>query len=236
MRLITWNCQAGLVSRKKALTLFERDPDIAIVQECSKRDTESIRQQGYGGFWFGDADIPAKGMAIFHKSEWKLHPLKQPKHKWIVPVDVEGPENFMLLAVWACAVKGKLESYVAVIHSALAAHPEWFKRGPVVMAGDFNSNSQWDRNRPLGNHTLLVEQLKAYGMSSVYHLHHKEEQGKESRPTFYLYRKSDHPFHLDYIFVPDGWIGRLKNFEVGDFYQWLRLSDHCPLTIDVASS
>ena len=124
MRIITWNCQAGFLSMKKGASLFEREPDIAIVQECSKSDATSFRQQGYKGLWFGDT--PKKGMAVFHKSQWKLHPPKQqPKHKWIAPVEVEGPENFTLLAVWACAVKGnRRESYVGLIHSALAAHPE----------------------------------------------------------------------------------------------------------------
>jgi exodeoxyribonuclease-3 len=185
--------------------------------------------------WFGDT--PKKGMAVFHKSQWKLHPLRQPEQKWIAPVEVEGLENFTLLAVWACAVKGnRRESYVGIIHSALAAHPEWFDCGPVAMAGDFNSNSVWDKNRPLRNHSSLVEQLKAYGMISVYHHHHKEEQGKESRPTFHLYRKTDRPFHLDYIFIPTEWTSRLNNFEVGEFSQWSGLSDHYPLTIDVGSS
>jgi exodeoxyribonuclease III len=212
--------------------LFESNPDIAVVQECSKGDAEAFRRQGYRGLWFGDT--PAKGMAVFHRSEWRLRPLKQPEHRWIVPLDVKGPEEFTLLAVWACAVKGnRRESYVGVTHSALEAHPEWFRRGPVAMAGDFNSNSQWDGSRPVYNHSTLVERLRAQGMISVYHHHHGEEHGKESRPTFHLYRKNDRPYHLDYIFVPVEWTSRLMSFEVGEFGEWSGLSDHYPLTMDV---
>jgi exodeoxyribonuclease III len=235
MRIITWNCQAGFVNKNKAAEIFAKDPDIAIIQECSKRDAKEIQHEGYSPLWFGN--IPTKGLAIFCKSQWKLRPLAQPDHNVIVPIAVEGPENFTLVAVWACAVKGNMrESYVGLIHHALAAHPEWFNRGPVFMAGDFNSNSQFDKHRPVSNHSSLVAQLQAHGMISTYHFHHKEEQGKESRPTFYLYRKSDTRLHLDYIFMPSAWTARLNNFEVGDFSQWSSLSDHCPLTIDVASS
>lgn len=235
MRIITWNCQSGFVSKKKAAAIFAKDPDIAIIQECSEGDAKPIHHKDYLSLWFGNPST--KGLAVFYKPQWKLHPLSQPSHQWIVPIDVRGPENFTLIAIWACAVKGNVqESYIGVIHRALATHPEWFDRGPVVMAGDFNSNSQLDRKHPGNNHSSLVALLENHQIISTYHFHHKEEQGRESRPTFYLYRRSNTTLHLDYIFIPSAWTERLNDFELGDFALWSNHSDHCPLLIDIAAS
>jgi endonuclease/exonuclease/phosphatase (EEP) superfamily protein YafD len=39
----------------------------------------------------------------------------------------------------------------AQVYLSLTAHPAWF-RGPVIVAGDFNSNSQWDEEGWVGDH------------------------------------------------------------------------------------
>jgi hypothetical protein len=221
------------LNKKKATSLFGMEPDIAIVQECSKSDAESLQGGSYSSLWFGEN--PKKGLAIFYKSQWTLRQLAEPDHRWIVPLEVKGPENFTLLAVWAWSEKGGIPSYVRLIRQFLAAHPIWFGNGPVVMAGDFNSNCQWDK-APSRDHFSLVEQLAQHGLISAYHSHHNQQQGSETRPTFHKGRKSDNPYHIDYIFMPREWIARLDNLEVGTFDDWARLSDHCPLTIDVANS
>lgn len=217
---------------RKASKLFENSPDIAVVQECSRKDTDSPPSDRYKGVWFGTN--PAKGLGVFATEEWQLRPLGHPQHEWVAAVEIDGPECFTLIAVWACAVKGnRQQSYVGVIHRSLAAHPEWFERGPVVMAGDFNSNSIFDKNRPIYNHTALVRQLRQHGLVSAYHTLFKERQGRESRPTFHLYRKTEKTFHLDYIFLPRAWARRLNHLELGGYDDWSCLSDHCPLTVEV---
>jgi exodeoxyribonuclease-3 len=174
-------------------------------------------------------------LAVFYKSAWKLSPVEKPDHKWIVAIDVVGPENFTLIAVWAWIEKGGIPGYVKLIRQSLVKHPEWFDRGPVVIAGDFNSNSRWDK-LPEENHSSLVGHLAQRGLVSAYHSRHDEEQGRETKSTFYQGRKFDQPYHIDYIFTPIEWNARVNNFEIGDFGQWSGLSDHCPLTIDVASN
>jgi endonuclease/exonuclease/phosphatase family metal-dependent hydrolase len=81
----------------------------------------------------------------------------------------------------------------------------WFGKAPVVAAGDFNSNVQWDANRPGRNHTEVVRLFDSHGLISAYHAHHEEKQGAETRPTYYFYRHTDKPFHIDYVFVPKRW-------------------------------
>jgi exonuclease III len=51
----------------------------------------------------------------------------------------------------------------------------------------------------------------------------------------FFYRRCDRTFHLDYIFIPREWASRLKTVEVGKCETWLKLSDHCPVVVDVAA-
>jgi exonuclease III len=231
MKIVTWNCQGGFAN--KAEHIFREAPDIAVIQECSKRSAESIVYEGYRGHWSGRD--PNKGLGVFYREGWKLRQLTEPNETWITPFEVRGAENFTLIAVWACAVKGKrLDSYVGQIHKSLETHREWFDSGPVVMTGDFNSNAVWDRNRT-DNHSTMVNVLAEHGLMSAYHDTYQEEHGAESRPTFYLYRKAEkrYQFHLDYMFVPEEWRSRMMT-ELGSHADWCSLSDHCPLTVEVS--
>ena len=234
MKLITWNCARGFA--KKAEPIFSNSPDIAVIQECSKKSTESPGFDGYVAHWAA-GENPNIGVGVFHKVNWNLRRLAEPNElspKWIVPFEVSGPENFVFISVWACEVKGnKRESYVGQIHRALSQHSEWFKNGPIVMAGDFNSNAIFDKNRRDWNHSSMVDELRKYGMISAYHDLRGEEHGKEKTPTFHLQKKLDKPFHFDYIFAPNSWRKRMK-IEVGGHADWLRYSDHCPLTLEIS--
>jgi endonuclease/exonuclease/phosphatase family metal-dependent hydrolase len=52
----------------------------------------------------------------------------------------------------------------------------------------------------------------------------------------FFYRRADRTFHLDYIFIPREWVSRLRTVEIGGYEQWSKLSDHCPVAVDVADS
>jgi endonuclease/exonuclease/phosphatase family metal-dependent hydrolase len=108
------------------------------------------------------------------------------------------------------------------------------KRGPIVIAGDLNSNAVWDYERPNGNHSDVVERLSTLGIVSAYHSHFDELQGNETRPTFYFYRHKQRPFHLDHVFIPKVWMSRLQSVEVGSHESWCGLSDHCPVIVDLS--
>ena len=236
MKIVTWNCRLGFEG--KAAHIFSNSPDIAVIQECSQKSTAMPGLDGYSGHWIGGED-QSRGMAVFWKQGWKVRPLwerQESDPKWILPYEVTGPENFMLIAVWACAVTGKRRaSYVGQIHRSLQEHPEWFSSGPVVMAGDFNSNAIWDKARKPENHSAMVAILEAHGLVSAYHAETREAHGYESSPTFYLYGHADKHYHLDYIFVPSTWRESLR-IHVGKHCDWKSLSDHCPVTIEVTFS
>lgn len=235
MKLTTWNCARGFDGKKDAI--FSSAPDIVVIQECSKKSVEANLFEEYEGIWVGENS--AIGMAVFYrKADWHVRQLTDSMHglQWVVPFNVTGPENFTLIAVWACAIKSnRRDSYVGQVNRALQEHPEWFTRGPVVVAGDFNSNAIWDQKRPGWNHSTMVAAFEKHGLSSIYHAVCSETHGEETTPTFHLQKNRKKPFHLDYVFVPNDWKPRVE-FEVGDCSDWLALSDHCPLTITLSSA
>jgi len=235
MKIVTWNCARGFA--KKAEHIFSGYPDIAVIQECSKKSTEKPAIEGYVGHWVGDEGSPNIGMGVFHKAGWSIRQraeLKKSDAKWVVPFEVTGPVNFTLIAVWACAIKGSPRaSYVGQIHRALEERPEWFDKGPIVMAGDFNSNAIFDKNRREGNHSCMVEKLKERGMVSAYHALSKKEHGVNETPTFHMYRRAERPFHLDYVFMPVEWQEGME-VEIGSHEGWASKSDHCPVTVELS--
>ena len=74
--------------------------------------------------------------------------------------------------------------------------------------------------------------LEKMGIVSLYHELRNENHGSESQPTFYMYRKLDKPYHIDYCFAPVGWVNRVKEFKVADYSLWCGLSDHAPLLVE----
>jgi hypothetical protein len=187
---------------RKAPSLLALNPDVAVVQECSKKSVDVLHAYGFSGQWFG-ANLN-EGVAVFCSKEFTVQAVGKPFGKWVVPVRVHGARvDFNLLAVWACPVGTKrADNYIGEVHRCLMKHAGWFAKAPVVAAGDFNSNVQWDQNRPGRNHTEIVRLFDGHGLTSAYHAHHREKQEAETRPTYYFYRHQDKPFHIDYLFVP----------------------------------
>jgi exodeoxyribonuclease III len=228
MRIVTWNC--GMALARKVPSLLALNPDIAVVQECSNKSVEVLRNHGFSGLWFGAN--PNKGVGVFCSKKLTLRAEHDLFGKWVIPLRVHGDVDFDLLAIWACPVgKKRADNYIGEVHRCLMEHGHWFGGSPAVVAGDFNSNSIWDENRPGRNHTEVVRLFASYGLVSAYHAHCREKQGAETRPTYYFYRHPDKPFHIDHVFVPKAW--RLRSVAVGSFQEWGHLSDHVPLVVDV---
>ena len=68
-------------------------------------------------------------------------------------------------------------------------------------------------------------------MVSAYHS--KKEPGVSEPPTFYMYRRAEKPFHLDYVFVPVEWQEGME-VEIGSHKGWASKSDHCPVTVTLS--
>lgn len=222
MRVVVWNCCRGPLSRKLAY-LDELNADVAIVPECPR--------PGFGNpalhAWCGAKET--QGLAVFARSPYSLEPLSAVDGipPYVMPVRVDGPRSFSLLAVWTQKEAG----YVRGMEQVLSGYADLFSGGPVVVAGDLNSNAIWNRKDRGYNHSDLVGELADLGLVSGYHAYFGEEHGQESRPTHHWRRNPEAPYHIDYCFVPSGWIEELECVEVLDLPEGSRLSDHLPLVV-----
>jgi exodeoxyribonuclease-3 len=226
VRLVTWNCCSGPLVRKLS-DLATLAADIAVVPECPR-----IEEQPGAVVWRGSK--PTKGLAVFAAGPWRVHRAPAPRGlpRYALPVQVSGPESFLLLAVWA--MPHPTIPYVRGMHRAVRACRSLMQAQPTVLLGDFNSNAIWDGEHPADrSHSALVRYLGEMGLVSAYHSRYAEAQGRETRPTFFLYRHQRRPYHIDYCFLPTDWLGRIRDVTVGDHRAWATKSDHMPLTVDV---
>ena len=222
MRIVTWNCCRGPFARKTEL-LRPLAADVAVVQECARPPEESARVR-----WAGEK--PRQGIAVLAGEGWSVEPIAfdAPLPRWIVPFRIHGPEPFTLVAVWS------LPPYSRSVVQGVEALAEVIAAGPTVVAGDFNSNPVFDRVRPTKFGYARIEAvLRDLGVESAYHAFHGETPGDETRPTYFHQWRREQPFHMDYCFVPRGWLPRRAGVEVGGFDAWAGQSDHRPVTVDV---
>ena len=221
------------LSRKRH-HLYDLRPDIAVIPECSQNCLELCTKDGFEGRWFGDN--PRKGLGVLVAKPLHIASAEKSRNKWVVPMEItSGQYGFRLIAVWTMLVKGNLaRSYIGQLSEAIANNPQWFGDNPTIVAGDFNSNKIWDGKRDIANHSTVVSALEKHRLASAYHQFFSELQGQETRPTYYYWHHKNRPYHIDYVFLPQQWAAQVTRVEVGTHAAWSRLSDHVPLSVDVA--
>jgi exonuclease III len=233
VRIVVWNCRMALA--KKRELLYALCPDVAVIPECSRDAMRVCKDDGFDTRWWGENKH--KGLGVLAAKPWTLENGRRlPTQRWIAPVWVRGPQEFLLLSVWACPV-GKVRevNYVGQTYEAIVRHPKWFAANcPTVICGDFNSNPIFDPGRKKRTHSNIVRLLAERGLSSAYHRYFSETHGGETRPTYYFWHRENRPFHIDYIFLPGSWMGRMTDFKIGAYAEWRRASDHMPILVDIA--
>ncbi len=233
MRIITWNC--NMAFRKKANLLSSYNPDILVIPECEHPDklkfTKGTEQPG-GILWFGDNQNKGLGIFSYGKFKLKVHTSHNPAFRMIIPIMVTGGSyNFILYAVWAYNPKDPDGHYVTQIWKAIHHYDKMLNKKNIILAGDFNSNTIWDKPRREGNHSTVVSRLEKKRIHSVYHRHFNQAQGKEQHPTLYMYRHKDKPYHIDYCFASEELLKKLNSVEIGDHTSWMQHSDHVPVIV-----
>ena len=199
------------------------------VQSFARLDDKSL-QDHIGNCCWIRSEVPYKAVAVVSRNGYSVHPWPREPHVpgVFLPVSIQGPIDFHLLACWT-QITG---AYIEYCREVFESYQEFLLGKPSVIAGDLNSNAIFDYQHPKSNHTMTVDYLhKKFGLVSSYHKKLQAIQGKEEHPTFYMYRHQDKPFHLDYCFVPDRW--EIKGIDVGSWEEWHLKSDHCPLVVDI---
>ena len=117
--------------------------------------------------------------------------------------------------------------YIGQLWKYLQVNKQKFKR--IIIAGDFNSNAIWDEWDRWWNHSNVIHELNEIGIKSLYHSFTGEQQGKETKPTFYMNRKIHKPYHIDYIFSSNEFLNNLIDIRLFEVEDWIKISDHVPM-------
>jgi exodeoxyribonuclease III len=221
--------------RKKAAFILAHQPDILIVPECEHPDKLKFKEGipvPNDIFWQGTNQNKGLGVFSYGKYKFKLLDIHDDDIKIIVPLSVTGGAmNFTLLAAWAYNPLDKDYNYIGQVWKALSKYEHLLKKKNLVLTGDLNSNTIWDKLNRKTNHSMVVEKLKGFNIHSAYHQHFNLDQGKEAHPTFFLYRHEDKSYHIDYCFASANLINKLNSVEIGTHKDWVAHSDHSPVIV-----
>ncbi len=250
MKIVTWNCNGAL--RKKTEELDTLDGDVYVVQECEDpaRSTDTFKDWAGSYLWVGTSKH--KGLGVFPKKGNTVQALdwfgafKQPgvinsnsstswstaELKLFLPFTLN--EEFQCLGVWTKAEGADVFSYIGQLWKYLQIHRDQLRQERTILLGDLNSNSIWDKPDRWWNHSDVVEELSAIGLQSSYHRQTGEAQGQESTPTFFLHRNVEKAYHIDYVFASGDLLDQ-SNVKIGEQKNWLGVSDHMPVVLEIQS-
>ena len=234
MRIATWNCNRAF--RRKAEKALSMDPDILVVQECENPDSINGKKIGFefsDWKWFGDKD--SQGVGLFLRKGFKIQEYKwfDPEIKYIRPFRISCRDlNFVVVPVWTNNPDSPTFNYIGQVWKWLKKYKSKLYNRNCLILGDFNSNSRWDVADRWWNHSDVVRILGDIGIKSLYHEMYDMKQGEERDYTFYMHRKVNKPYHIDYIFGSKIFQNTLTNFQIGDYSEWKEYSDHCPIVSD----
>jgi exonuclease III len=232
MEIVSWNCNGALRKKLGAISAF--NADVFIIQECEDPACSSdaaYRTWAGNHLWVGTNKN--RGIGVFAKSTVSLRR---------VDLDVGSLELFLpcivadkisLLATWTREAKSPTFRYIGQLWKFLQRHPKFLSNEKSMLIGDLNSSVRWDVWDRWWNHSDVVRELKSAGLESLYHLVRGDSQGSETIPTFYMHRKREKPYHIDYAFISCDFLDG-ASIEVGNPEQWLEHSDHMPLRVKLA--
>lgn len=234
MNIVTWNCNGAF--RNKYELLENMDLDIKIIQECEdpSKSTKNYFNWAANYLWIGNNKN--KGLGVFCSKNLSLDLLdwsdininyKNEQLESFLPCLIN--KEIILLAVWTKKANSEVFGYIGQLWKYLQLHKEKMINKKVIIAGDFNSNVIWDKWDRWWNHSDVVKELSDIEIVSLYHILNNESQGSEKIHTFYLQRKEEKPYHIDYIFSSKNLINTNSKIEIGNKETWLKNSDHLPL-------
>jgi exodeoxyribonuclease-3 len=249
MKILTWNCNGAL--RKKTAVADSLDADILIIQECEDPAESTNDYQAWAGNYLWVGSSKNRGLGVFPKNEHKVRSLgwnssfqidglysKSPSARWgtndlelFLPFSVD--DHYTIIGVWTKGHESHVFGYMGQFWKYLQLHRTDIPNKNTMIVGDFNSNSIWDKNDRWWNHSDVVAELSELNIESLYHYQYTEKQGKESVPTFFLNRKENKPYHIDYAFLSKDLLPH-SQLTVGKREEWVSVSDHMPLCVKIS--
>lgn len=231
MRVVSWNCNGAF--RNKLHKLEKFNADLYVIQECENpSQCASVDYKSWAGNYLWCGTNKNRGLGVFAKNGMSLEQVPLDTSPLELFISCRVNESISVLAVWTREAKSPTFGYIGQLWKFLQRHPDFLATENSVLIGDLNSNACWDVWDRWWNHSDVVRHLQDVGLESVYHHIHAEKQGSETWPTFYKHRKVERPYHIDYAFLS----ARLLQgaaCSVGDPSEWLEVSDHMPLVVDL---
>jgi exodeoxyribonuclease III len=237
MRIISWNCcwQKGGFTEEKRNEILKLNPDILIVQECKQDDWQKLGYSDKNGHWYGDGKEsqgdPNKnlGIGIYCNDKYTIdcslfegQDLSNMRYALPYIIKYQDEEILTLFSVWA---KSGYEYYHVPILNSL----EYFYKKTksfVVVAGDFNTGSQYNKETARYYEFIKNELETKYGLGNCAYF------WQEWSPTFCVEKDGNYEFYLDdhcFFEKPN----KVLSFGIGDWRYWCKYSDHMPLIIDL---
>ena len=222
MKIITWNCNLNLV--KKFDHISKESPDIAIIQECEKLDENYFPNSKY--FWLGKNEKKGLGVIVFNHSAKVSESLNE-KLIYFLPIQTD---ILNIIGVWAYNHRAAPKFGVDFSGNTSDALTNYeillSSNKKVLIAGDFNNSVIWDKGNKENNFSNINNKLNSLGLKSSYHEYTNEKFGEESKGTLFHTKKQNKPYFIDYIYYKEM---NLSKVYVGQYDEWISLSDHMPV-------
>lgn len=244
-RLALWSVGSVLERRYRSLVGLEAD---VVVMPRSANEVRLLKaglDEHNSMAWVGRHVQRGLGVAGFDLATVKLDGGRWDQRlEWIAPVTVSGEVGFQMLAVWAlnerAQVKFKSKPPASQPIQMMRLYQKML-REPCVVAGDFDNNPVFHRNDPNWDMLELVALLRTAGYVSAYHTFADLEHGD---PREVATRLRPGPsgdierHHVDYCFIPRGWLPALRNVQIGNPELWapsVQAEEHVPVVCDFDS-
>lgn len=227
MKIRVWNVNKGFA--KKVGQAFSCDPEIAILPESAR----NIAVKGRKWKWVGQND--ASGLGVSISESIPIVDFKQAGvgAMWFSATTLDLPSPLVVIAVWACYERSPRKADKGPVNTCLKEILSLVQGRDAIIAGDFNNSAEWDQSGRADNFSNTVDAFSEAGLVSAYHRSTGEKMGAETVPTFFSRRSQANSHHIDFCFIPESWADQLVSVEVGKFEEWIALSDHMPITVEI---
>ena len=243
MRIMSWNCHYGFGAKrekylkiKEIKEIKEQPPQILIVQECTKIDFDSVKDEWEYKNWYNDDQKNNKseiGVAIFsHGYKIGFTELFNRNFRYMIPYEVsKDAENiFTLFTVWINPIIDNTH------HKHFFDAVKYYNEQKMldkrsIIIGDFNTFAKNDNDLKILENEL--EPLVNCATNTKYrethtYYHGKDKDGKDKTGIDdFCFASKDIADEIKITIPDDKW----DNKQNKD-HRWNGLSDHRPIIVD----